>query len=143
MPGSNIDALRQEVGSCLTSFLTGVEVDADGDFSFRNGSAKIAVMVGELEGVPRVSLVAVTNWSVPRTGALNKYVAEWAQTRAFCAMSVYHNNDGTDNVNLTWQLFGANLQAQTLKDVVSVFALQADGVDDEIQSLFGGSKFLG
>ncbi len=138
-----LDELRGLVRSCLTTFLTDVEEGEDGGFSFLYESTNIHLVLDESDFWTTVTLFTVTNHNVPRSGALNKYVAEWGQLNVFGGMSLFHNDDGTDHVNLNWSLFGMHLHPDDLTQAVTTFSIVADKVDDEVQGLFGGRKFIG
>ncbi len=138
-----LDELRGLVRSCLTAFLTDVDEGEDGNFSFLYESTAIGLALAETDNWTAVTLIAVANHNVPRSGALNKYVAEWGQAHSFGGMSLSHNDDGTDNVNLKWLLFGMHLHPDDLRQAVIAFSLVADEVDDEVQGLFGGRRFIG
>lgn len=141
--GMNLAELREMVRKCLNSFLNGVEVNANGIFSFRYESTLVNVFLTEIGTSIVTTLYAIADTGVPRSGALNKYVAEWGRANSFGALFINHNDDGTDDVNFHWTFFGMHLHPDDLKEAVITFALVADGVDDEVQSLFGGRRFVG
>jgi hypothetical protein len=140
---NGIDDLRSLVRRCLNSFLDGVEEDENGSFSFQYESTRVTLFVTEADTWTMVTLFTIVNESVPRSGALYKYVAEFGASNSFGGMSVVHNDDGTDNVNLAWTMFGMRLHPDDLREAVTAFALVSDRVDDEVHGLFGGRRFIG
>ena len=140
MASNQLVVVKDKVQRYLTDLLGNVQIDRDGDFNFRQGSAHVFVRVAPL-GDERtfVAVWAQTNHEVPSSPELFKYIATGNQYR-FGYLQC-REEDGKVSVAFTHRLLGDFLDPDELKMTVVLVAQSADEIDDEIMTKFGGRKF--
>lgn len=137
---ASVAATRDRVQGMLTDLLGTVEIDSEGDFTFRNESARLFLRVvpwGEGESV--LSIRAFTNMGVPSSPELFRFVA-MHDKYVFGHLSATEE-DGEVTVSFDETLLGDFLDPKELETAVFAIALGANDVDDEIKSRFGGRTF--
>ena len=137
----NIVETRDRVRYILTDLLGTVEVDRDGEFSFRHDSARIFVGVRPFDEGTVVEVRAYTNIGVPPSPELFEYVALNANAYVFGHLGAFEDGEGEIVVIFSHRLLGDYLDPEELKVAVAAVASTADEVDDEIQERFGGRLF--
>lgn len=135
-----IALVKEKVQRYLTDMLGSVTIDRDGDFAIRYGSSQIYVRVAAFGEGSVVSVFAPTNYEVPPSAELYRYVAEINRNYVFGKFST-RETDGKVAVSLTHALLGEYLDPDELKSAVGLLASLADQVDDDIKSKFGGRRF--
>lgn len=137
---ADIEATRQRVQRMLADLFGRIEVDNEGDFTLRHGSARVFIRV--TEGFGDHTLVDVrsfTNMRVPPSPELFRYIAT-ENHYVFGALRALEGDDGV-LVIFRQTLLGDTLDPEELRTAVIAVAGTADDVDDEIQSRFGGDRF--
>lgn len=138
--GADVLAVKDRVLRYLVDFLGGVQVDRDGDFTLRNGSAQVFVSVRAFgEASTAVRIFAPINYDVPASPELFHYVA----TRGSYVFGHLRcsERDGTVAVTLGHTLLGEFLDPEELRVALFFVASFGDRLDDEIKSQFGGRRF--
>lgn len=140
MDNNQVAVVKEKVQRFLIDLLQNIQIDRDGDFNFRNGSAQVYVRVAPMgDASTYVSVWAPTNGDVPVTPELYKYLVEQNHYRfGHLALS---EKDGKAVINFTHQLLGDFLDPDELKMAVVVVAQTADQIDDQIKAKFGGRTF--
>ena len=140
MENNQLAVVKDKVQRYLTDLLGNVQIDRDGDFNFRHGSAHVFVRVTPL-GDERtfVAVWAHTNHEVPPSPELYEYIATGNQYR-FGYLRCREEN-GKVSVVFAHNLLGDFLDPDELKMTVVLVAQTADEVDDAIVTRFGGRKF--
>lgn len=138
---ANVLEVKDRVQRLLVDFVGPVQVDSDGDFTFRMGSARVFIRVvphGRDAQNTVVSIMSPTNLRVPPSPELFRYVATTGYV--FGDLMAIEREDGV-YVHLSHNLLGDFLDPDELKWAVGAVASTADDVDDEIHDKFGGSRF--
>lgn len=136
----DVDATRERVQRMLTDLFGRIEVDKDGDFTFRHGSARVFIRVSEgFTDHTVVSVEAPTNLRVPASPELFHYLA----TENHYTFGAFRAFDGDNGVLVLFRqsILGDTLDPDELKTTIGAVASTADDVDDEIQNRFGGDRF--
>jgi hypothetical protein len=136
----NIVEMRDRVRYILTDLLGPVEVDRDGEFSFRHDSARIFVGVRPFDEGTVVEVRAYTNIGVPPSPELYEYLALNANAYVFGHLGAFEDEGGMV-VIFSHRLLGDYLDPEELKVAVAAVASTADEIDDEIRDRFGGRLF--
>ena len=140
MASEQLAVVKDKVQRYLTDLLGSVQVDRDGDFSLRQGSARVFVRVAPLgEDRTFVAVWAETNLEVPPSPELYKFIATGNRYSFGCLRC--READGKVSVIFGHSLLGVFLDPDELKMTVVVVAQTADEIDDEIMTKFGGRKF--
>ncbi len=140
MASDQLAVVKDKVQRYLTDLLGSVQVDRDGDFSLRQGSARVFVRVAPLgEDRTFVAVWAETNLEVPPSPELYKFIATGNRYSFGCLRC--READGKVSVIFGHSLLGDFLDPDELKMTVVVVAQTADEIDDEIMTKFGGRKF--
>ena len=140
MSTNNVLAVKEKVQRYLVDVLGTIEVDSDGDFTFRHGSARLFVSVVPMgETATFVMLMAITNRDVPASLELYKYVATEAHSM-FGHLECDEKN-GKVTVRLLHNFLGEFLDPDELQFAVGILAETADEIDDQIVARFGGRRF--
>ena len=140
MASNQLAVVKDKVQRYLTDLLGSVQVDRDGDFSLRQGSARVFVRVAPLgEERTFVAVWAETNLEVPPSPELYKFIATGNRYSFGCLRC--READGKVSVIFGHSLLGDFLDPDELKMTVVVVAHTADAIDDEIVTKFGGRKF--
>lgn len=119
-----------------------VEIDEDGDFSFREGSTRVFIRVldwGDNDTI--VSVWAIVAGNVPATPALFEHVATTTDDYWLGHLSVDVQDDATALVIFSHRLLGNVLDEEELMHAAMAVATTADRLDDEIVGRFGGRTF--
>lgn len=135
-----IEATRQRVQRMLADLFGTIEIDREGDFTFRHGSARVFISVSDGFGEHTlVSVRAITNLRVPPSPELFRYIS----TDNHYIFGALRAHEGDEGVLITFRqtLLGDTLDPEELQAAVIAVASTADDVDDEIQSRFGGDRF--
>jgi hypothetical protein len=137
---ADVKATWDRVRQMLARMFDGIEVDRDGDFTFRNGSARVFVSVEEaFREHTVVNVRAITNMQVPPSPDLFRYIATNNQY-TFGALRAVETDDGV-MVSFRHTILGDTLDPEELMTAFATVAVTADDVDDEIQQRFGGARF--
>ena len=140
MEKDNVAAVKEKVQRYLLEVLNRVEVDRDGDFTFREGSARIFVSVKPFgDTSTTVKIVAPIVHDIPASPDVYKYVATEGSYKfghMFCG-----EKDGKISIHFVHTLLGDFLDPEELKLATFLLARSADDVDDEIVQKFGGKRF--
>jgi len=140
LENSQIAVVKEKVQRYLIDLLDTVQIDRDGDFSLRHGSARVFVRVSPLgDDGTFVAVWAITNSDVPASPELFRYLATENHYR-FGHMSCFEK-DGKAQVHFSHNLLGDFLDPDELKMAVFIVARTADELDDELKSKFGGRRF--
>ena len=140
MTNDNVKAVREKVQRYLLEVLNKVEVDRDGDFTFRQGSARIFVSVHPFgEDKTTVKVLAPVVFDAPASPELFKHVATEGSYK-FGHLSC-NEKDGKVTIYFLHTLLGDFLDPEELKMATFLLARTADEIDDEIVGKFGGKKF--
>jgi hypothetical protein len=140
MASARIEAVREKVQRYLTDQFGTVQIDRDGDFTFRWGSARIFIRVGELgDDKTVVAIWAPTNNDVPPTPELFHYIAT-NNAYTFGSLMAVERGDKV-NVAFKHSLLGDTLDPDELVLAAVLLAGTADQIDTEIQQRFGGRIF--
>ena len=135
---ANILEVKEKVQRYLTDTVGNVQIDSDGDFSFRHGSSQIFVRVAEFnEENTTVRVFSPTNLEVPPSPELYKYIATESHKYIFGRLAVQEQENGLV-VIYSDTLLGEFLDPDELKIAVIIVAKTADDIDNEIQEKFGG-----
>jgi len=140
MESNRVEAVREKVRRYLTDEFGTVQIDRDGDFTFRWGSARIFIRVSELGSDKTVVAIwAPTNNDIPATPELFHYVAT---SNAYTFGSMMATEKG-DMVNIAFKhsLLGDTLDPDELILAAVLVAGTADTIDTEVQQRFGGRVF--
>lgn len=137
---ANTPAVRDRVQRMLARLLGGVQVGADGEFSFPFETTRVFVRVDPWQDQwTVVSVYAITNLGVPPSPELYKFLAtedRWW----FGHVSAAEEEDGTLLVTFRHTLLGDFLDPEELRIAVGTVAVTADEIDDEIRNRFGGQR---
>jgi hypothetical protein len=134
-----IDEVRERVGAMLMDWLGPVDVDPDGDFTIRYGSARVFITVVVLD--EHHVLVRVFSPLV-RGATESEELYRYAATHSFHfgALTVLPG-DGRADVVFGHSLLGNTLDDEELRLAVGLIAGAADDLDTEIVRRFGGETF--
>jgi len=137
----NLLEVKDKVQRYLTDILNSVQVDKDGDYTFRHGSSRIYVKVGQLnDDYSYVKVFSPTNFKISASEEFYKYIALEANNYIFTRLSVQNQNDG-NVVILSYTMLGEFLDPDELRLAIGMVANTADDIDNEIQDKFGGELY--
>jgi len=140
MTADRIGPVKEKVRRYLTDIFGTVQIDRDGDFTFRQGSARVFLRVEELgDDKTVVAIWAPTNNDVPPKPELFRYIATHNAYRFGSLLAVERG----DKVNVVFKhtLLGDTLDPDELMIAAALVAGTADKVDTEIKEKFGGRIF--
>jgi hypothetical protein len=124
----------------MDDFLTHVELDGE-YFTARYGSARIFIKVVPWnDDQTIVNLIVPLLLEVPHSQDLYKHVALHAGDYIFGTLNVVDRETHCD-VNFSHSLLGDFLDPDELKSAVGGMLSSAEDLDDELQAIFGGTKF--
>jgi hypothetical protein len=139
----SVDEVTAKVQRILTEEFGTVRIDRDGDFGVQNESAVAFVSVkpwGDDEVVVHVTAYMLND--VP----LTPEVFEWVATEGSYFFGHVHvlrtEGESTGTLVFTHTLLGDFLDKPELLHAVNSVAILANNLDDELQSRFGGRKFI-
>jgi hypothetical protein len=141
MPG-DVAAARAKVQQYLTQNFSNVNVDADGNYSLRNGSSRIFVRIqtqDHLDWTAVTMEIPLLN-KVKETTAVFEHIALHADDYIFGHLSATRGDDGL----ILWfshSLLGDYLDEAELCRAVGGMLSIADDLDDGLQAEFGGDRF--
>ena len=141
MPG-DLTSLRAKVQQYLTQNFNNVNIDRDGDFSLRHGSARIFVRPVTRESVDWtwVNLWVPVLLEIKEIPALFEYVALHADDFIFGHLHAVRFDEGI-TIGLRHVLLGDYLDEEELLHAVGGLLNSADNLDDELKAQFGGKRF--
>ncbi len=138
-------AVKDKVQRYIAEVAGTVQIDSDGDFTFRTGSSQMWVSVSKVEKTGSyaefvaVKVFANTNNRVPASPALYEYVATEGRYR-IGALRCSRKDDGV-RVWLEHTLMGNFLDPAELYMTINYIGATADWVDDQIRQRFGGDRY--
>lgn len=140
MAPDRVGLVKEKVQRYLADAFGTVQVDRDGDFTFRHGSARVFIRVAEL-GTDKtvVAMWAPTNKDIPPGPELFRYLATNNAYTFGSLMAV--EREGKVNVVFKHSMLGDTLDPDELVMAAVLLAGTADTVDDEIKQKFGGHVF--
>ena len=140
MENNQVAVVKEKVQRYLLEVLNTVSVDRDGDFTFREGSARLFISVQPVgDSSASVRIVAPVVSEAPSSPELFKYIATDGSYR-FGHLTC-QEKDGKVSILFVHSLLGDFLDPDELKLAVFLMARTADEIDDEIVKRFGGRKF--
>lgn len=138
---ANVLEVKDKVQRWLTEFLSRIEVDRDGNFTFQHGTSRVFVSVRDwAEDHVVVRVYAPTNFDVPPSPELFRFVATNADSRIFGRLSATERDTGV-MIAFDHVLLGDTLDPDELRLAVIAVAGTAEGIDKEIRDKFGGRVF--
>lgn len=139
---ANVLMVKERVRTILTEEFGTIDVDSDGDFSLRNGSARIFVRVSELgEDSTVVRLFCQLVEGATPSDELFHYVAMEGGNYYFGHLAVAEREDGSVGLFFMHRLLGDLLDPEELVGAVIGMLSSADDIDDEVVGRFGGRRF--
>src|SRR5687767_9669333 len=139
MPEADV---REKVQRYITELATGVNIDKDGDYSFRHGSARVFVSVIPQSERTIVQIMAPVVVGAEDTPALYEYVGRKTDDWIFGHLGVSKPGaDGKVTVVMRHDLLGDYLDPAEFDDAVAAVAISVDKIDEEVQREVGGSRF--
>jgi len=137
---ADVLAVKEKVRRYLTELFNKVEVDNDGDFTFRHNNTRVWASVKPFrDDSTVVKVFAMTNLEVPASPELFKFVATEG-TYVFGHLSCRETDKGIA-VSFGHSLLGEYLDPEELKVALFMVAGIADTLDDQIKARFGGRFF--
>jgi hypothetical protein len=141
MPG-DLATVRGKVQQFLTQNFGNVNIDRDGDFSLRHGSARVFVRTLTREEVDFtwISLDIPLLSGVKETPEVFEYIALHADDYMFGHLNAVRTDDGL-RIFVSHALLGDYLDEQELLKAVGAMLGTAEDLDDELKAQFGGTRF--
>ena len=138
----DVAGVRSKVQQFLTQNFNDVNIDREGDFSLRNGSARIFVRTRTREGsdITWISLDVPLLLEVKETPQVFEHVALHADDYVFGHLSAARTDDGL-MIYLSHALLGDYLDEPELLRAVGAMLGTADDLDDDLKDKFGGKRF--
>jgi hypothetical protein len=133
--------VKDKVQTYLRELVGRYEVDSDGDYTFRDGSARLFVSVDAIKDSTFVHVYAILAKDVPEMADVYEFVATKAGSYRYGSLFVRKQPDGLLRVIFDHSLLGDFLDPDELKIAVSLIAATADELDTEIVDRFGGETF--
>lgn len=138
---TQILVVKEKVQRFLTELFGGIEIDKDGDFTFRHGSTRVWITLQPFRDTQVVVKVsAIPLLEVTPTPELHEFVATKG-TYAFGHLSVSAPKDGKVALYFSHSLLGDYLDPEEFKVAVFMVASIAEHLDDELKKHFGGRFF--
>jgi hypothetical protein len=139
---SDVSVVKEKVRRILIDRLGSVEEDRDGDFTIRNGSARIFIRVMERnEEATLVRVWSLVALGVPKTPELFEHVALSSDGYYFGHLGLFETPEDGMTITFSHNLLGDYLDAEELMYAVGGVASSADQLDDELVAKFGGRTF--
>jgi hypothetical protein len=131
--------LKDKVQRYLGEIVGRVEVDSDGDFTFRQGSSRIYIRCGPWPDTDNtlVHLTVPVLLECKPTPALFEHVATHSDDYLFGHLSAVYRDELVD-IYLTHTLLGDYLDLEELRHGVLAMAVTGDRIDNALQEQFGG-----
>ncbi len=141
MPG-DVAAARAKVQQYLTQNFNNVNVDAEGNFSLRNGSARVFVKTQTKDEIDwtAITLEIPLLFRVKESPEVFEHVALHADDYLFGHLSASKDDEGL-MLMFSHSLLGDYLDEAELCRAVAGMLGVADDLDDELQKQFGGDRF--
>jgi hypothetical protein len=138
----DVATVRSKVQQFLTQNFNDVNVDKDGDFSLRYGSARIFIRILTRDQVDFtwISMDIPLLLNVKETPEVFEYVALHADDYMFGHLNAVRTDDGL-RIFSSHALLGDYLDEQELVRAVGAMLSTAEDLDDELQAKFGGRRF--
>lgn len=137
----NLDRLKSRVQAMLTNRFQ-VGLDSSGAWTIAYNSAQGWVRCSETEdGRLVVNIDAPLLFGVRPSPELYRHVALHANDLLFGFLNCTENEDGV-MVLLSYRILGDYLDEEELLGGVIAVVASADQLDDELQGLFGGKRFI-
>jgi hypothetical protein len=140
-PNTQLLILKDKVQRYLADLIGGVELTADGRFTFQHGSARVFVTCTEWHGETLVTVTAPVLIECAASPELFEHIALAGDDYVFGHLFAQRADDGTVAVLLTHRLLGDFLDPDELKHAVGGVVTSGDQVDDELKTRFGGKRF--
>ncbi len=142
---NSTNTYNAKVKALLAEALPGDEFveEAPNLWGIRNNSVlvKIGVDTERIPGLPFVEVIAFTLLGVEDDLAVYKHLI-MEESYAFGKWEVEKDNEGLLDIYLVQRLLIENLDASELEAAIMFTAKTADGVDEDLQKLFGGKRCL-
>lgn len=139
--GANVAAVSQKVQRILTDMLGSVQVRKSGTFYMTNDSAAIFVEAREWGDETIVKIFSPMLRNVRPTDEVFRWIATEGQSYWFAHARAYVRDDGLCDIIMEQDLLGDTLDPEELRTAVSAVAINANDLDDELQSRFGGIRW--
>jgi hypothetical protein len=138
----DVAATRSKVQQFLTQNFSDVNIDKDGDFSLRHGSARVFVRTRSRDDsdFTWVSLDVPLLLEVKETPEVFEHVALHSDDYLFGHLNAVRTDDGL-MIMLSHALLGDYLDEPELLRAVGGMLFTADQLDDELKTQFGGKRF--
>lgn len=137
----SVDVVRQKIQHLLLKHGR-VELDQDGDYSVRFGSARVFVRVWDWgDGDVVISLWAPVVIGATRSPELFEHVALTSDSFVFGHLGLDARDDGTVDISLSHRILGNYLDEPELMHAVMALVRTADQLDDDLAARFGGRTF--
>lgn len=139
-----VRSVTEKVQNWLREDIGGFQVDGSGSMSFRVGSTRVFVDVmpwSEEKTVIRITASLLAE--IPRTPELIEWVALEGANYIFGSVRIGSDPDDADLMNAVFahNLLGDYIDKEEFSDALRAVAITADGLDTELESKFGGTKF--
>jgi hypothetical protein len=138
----DVAMVRGKVQHFLTENFSDVNIDKNGDFSLRHGSARIFVrtLTREQADFTWISLDMPLLLDVKETPQVFEHVALHADDFMFGHLNAVRTDDGL-RIFLSHALLGDYLDEQELVRAVGAMLSTGEDLDDKLQIQFGGKRF--
>ena len=138
----DVAATRAKVQRYLTQNFTDVNVDKDGDFALRHGSARLfaKTRTRDTAEFTWVALEVPLLFEVPESPAVFEYIALHADDYIFGHLSAYRGEKGLA-LYFTHSLLGDYLDEEELRRAVGLMLGVANDLDNELKEKFGGETY--
>jgi len=134
---------KDKVQRFLTQ-MASVNIDENGRYSIRHGSARVFVSVEELgDDHTWVKLVCPLVWEATISPELYEYIALNSDLYKYGTLSLVVDNDDSSKASIffTYGMLGTTLDPDELQLAVGLIANTADELDDELKKQFNGKRF--
>lgn len=140
----DIAATRARVQQYLTQNFGNVNIDANGNYSLRNGSTRIFVSIRshDDDNWTWVSLQIPVLLQIEEDPAVFEYIALHSDDYIFGHLGASRTEDGL-MIMYSHSLLGDYLDEEELGRAVAGMLYVADQLDDELERQFGGTRFHG
>ena len=138
----NLLVVQSKVQKILSNEFNHVEIDKDGDFTFRHESARVFVRVWTPadDGPVYITVTCPLLFNVKPTPELFKYIALHADDYVFGHLSASETEDGI-MVTLAHSLLGDYLDQDELVRGCAGVLFSGNEIDDDLKARFGGTLF--
>jgi hypothetical protein len=137
---ADLRLVKDKVESYLRDLVGTFEIDTDGDYTFRLGSARAFIRVAPKgDDNSLVVIRSFTNFRIPPSPEVFHYVAthnDWV----FGSLAAHETDEGV-NISFSHTLLGDYLDPEEFNFAVVAVASTGDEIDNEIKDKFGGTVF--